>query len=419
MAKQSSTPKVITRKHIARLERERRQTRIILIVALAGILIVAGLLAYGSIRYNIVADVNGAKITAGEWQERVKLQRIQMVNVYNQYAFYQQNFGFDYSQQMQQIAFELQSPEVVGQQVLDQMTDEILIRQEAKKRGITVSSEEVEASIQENFNFFPNGTPTPTITPTDISFPTLTSQQLTLYPPTPIPTDAPTSTPEPTATLDPLTPTATVAPASPTPLPEPTGTPYTVEGFQSEYGDMLKNFEEYGIREQTVRSVYEAQILRRKLREEITQETGHTEEQVWARHILVGTEAEAKAALQLINQGIDFAEVARKYSKDTGSGASGGDLGWFGKNAMVPEFEEAAFKLKVGEISEPVKSQFGYHIIQVLGRQELPVNASQYEQIKDTAFSDWLTTTRAASTIKTFDVWQERVPTEPTLQAQQ
>jgi hypothetical protein len=112
MANQSPTPKVITKKHIARLERERRQTRIILIVALTGILIVAGLLAYGSISYNIVADVNGVKITADEWQERVKLQRIQMTNVYNQYAFYQQNFGFDYSQQMQQIAFELQSPEV-------------------------------------------------------------------------------------------------------------------------------------------------------------------------------------------------------------------------------------------------------------------------------------------------------------------
>jgi hypothetical protein len=82
---------MITKKHIARLERERRQTRIILIVALTGILIVAGLLAYGAIRYNIVAEVNGVKITAEEWQERVKLQRVQMINAYNQYAFYQQN----------------------------------------------------------------------------------------------------------------------------------------------------------------------------------------------------------------------------------------------------------------------------------------------------------------------------------------
>lgn len=418
MSNQSSTPKVITKKHIARLERERRQTRIILIVALTGILIVAGLLAYGAIRYNIVAEVNGVKINAAEWQERVKLQRVQMINAYNQYAFYQQNYGFDYSQQMQQIQIELQDPETIGQQVLDQMVDEILIRQEAQKRGITASAKEVEAAIQENFSFFPDGTPTPTITPTDISFPTLTSQQLTLYPSTPIPTDAPTFTPEPTATLDPLTPTATVAPPSPTPVPEPTGTPYTLEGFQSEYGDMLKNFEEAGISEQTIRTIYETQILRRKLKEEVTKDTALKEEQVWARHILVEQEAEAQELYKLLQQGADFAELAKTASKDTGSGAAGGDLGWFGTGAMVPEFEEAAFKLEVGEISEPVKSQFGYHIIQALGHQEVPMNASQYEQKKETAFSDWLTTTREAATIKTFDVWKERVPTEPGFQAQ-
>jgi parvulin-like peptidyl-prolyl isomerase len=418
MSNQSSTPKVVTKKHIARLERERRQTRIILAVALIGILIVVGLLAYGSIRYNIVADVNGTKITAGEWEERVKLQRVQMINMYRQYEFYQQNFGFDYSQQMQQIQFSLQSPEVVGQQVLDQMVDEILIRQEAEKRGITASAEEVEASIRENFNFFPDGTPTPTITPTDISFPTLTSQQLTLYPPTTIPTQASTATPEPTATLDPLTATATTAPASPTPLPEPTGTPYTLEGYQTEYGDMLKNFEEYGISEQTVRNVYEAQILRRKLKEEVTQDATQVEEQVWARHILVETKVEAQAALDLINQGIPFTEVARKYSKDTGSGMNGGDLGWFGRGMMVPEFEKVAFDLEVGEVSEPAQSQFGYHIIQVLGHQEVPLNASQREQKQDTDFNNWLVESRGKADIKTFDVWKERIPTEPDMQTQ-
>jgi len=419
MANQSSTPKVITKKHIARLERERRQTRLILIIALTGILIVAGLLAYGSIRYNIVADVNGVKITAGEWQERVKLQRVQMINVYSQYEFYQQNFGMDYSQQMQEILFSLQSPETIGQQVLDQMVDEILIRQEAEKRGITASAEEVEASIQENFNFFPNGTPTPTITPTDVSFPTLTSQQLTLYPPTTIPNQEPTLTPEPTATLDPLTPTATVAPASPTPVPEPTGTPYTLEGFQSEYGDMLKNFEEYGISEQTLRSVYEAQILRRKLMEEVTKDTPPTEEQVWARHILLEKEVEAREAYEMLQQGADFAQMARTSSKDTGSGASGGDLGWFGRGAMIPEFEKVAFTLEIGEISEPVQSQFGYHIIQVLGHQEVPLDASQREQKQSTDFSNWLVEAHGKAEIQTFDVWKERVPTEPGFQTQQ
>jgi parvulin-like peptidyl-prolyl isomerase len=430
MTKQSSTPKIITKKHMARLERERRQVNLIRGIAIAGILIVAGLLGYGYLKINFlqlrepVAEVNGVKITTGEWQERVKFQRVQMLNVYNQYAFYQQNFGFDYSQQMQQITATLQSPEVLGQQVLDQMVDEILIRQEAETLGITVSADEVEATIQENFNFFPNGTPTPTITPTDVSFPTLTSQQLTLVPPTSIPTKVMTTTPEAATTLEPsvtATPTSTTAPPTPTFVPQtpsPTSTPYTLEGFKTEYEDMLKSFATYNISEKTLRSVYEAQLLRTKVMDVVTKDTPHTEEQVWARHILVETEDEAKTIEARLKKGEDFAELAKELSKDTGSGANGGDLGWFGRGAMVPEFEKVAFALEVGEISEPIQSQFGYHIIQALGHQEVPLDASQYQQKKETDFGNWLVNKQGQSDIQTFDVWKERVPTEPTLQAQ-
>lgn len=430
MTKQSSTPKVITKKHIARLERERRQVNIIRGIAIAGLLIVLGLLGYGYLSTNVlqlrqpVAEVNGVKLQTGEWQERVRFQRSQMLNVYNQYAFYQQNFGFDYSQQMQQIVTQLQAPELIGQQVLDQMVDEVLIRQEADKLGITVSAEEVQAAIQENFAFFPNGTPTPTVTPTEASFPTLSSQQLTLYPSTATPTEVLTSTPEPASTTDPEvspTPTATTAPATPTFVPEAptaTATPYTLEGFQTEYDEMLKGFAAYDISEKTLRSVYEANLLRQKVMDEITKDTARTEEQVWARHILVETEAEAQEIYERLQDGEDFATVAQEVSKDTGSGANGGDLGWFGRGAMVPEFEKVAFNLEIGEISEPVQSEFGYHIIQTLGHQDVPLNASQYEQKRETDFSNWLVTKRGQSEITTYDIWKERVPTEPILQTQ-
>src|SRR6266511_4436359 len=208
MAKQSNTPRVVSKKHLSRFERERRQVNLIRGIALAGIVIVAGLLIYGYLKLNVlllrepVAEANGVKITTGEWQERVRFQRVQMMNVYNQYSFYQQNFGVDYSQQMQQIVSNLASPEVVGQQALDQMVDDILIRQEAEKRGISVSADEVEKSIQGNFGFFPNGTETPTVTPTEVTLPTLSSEQLTLYPSTSTPTEVLTSTVTPTATLD-------------------------------------------------------------------------------------------------------------------------------------------------------------------------------------------------------------------------
>ncbi len=87
--------------------------------------------------------------------------------------------------------------------------------------------------------------------------------------------------------------------------------------------------------------------------------------EVKARHILVQSEAQAKEVVGKLKKGEDFAELAKIYSGDTGSAENGGDLGYFGKGAMVPEFEEAAFTQAVGEIGEPVKSQFGYHIILV------------------------------------------------------
>ncbi len=93
------------------------------------------------------------------------------------------------------------------------------------------------------------------------------------------------------------------------------------------------------------------------------------EEQVEASHILVEDEETAKEILNKLNNGSDFAELAKEYSLD-GSATRGGNLGFFPRGRMVKPFEEAAFALQVGEISEPVKTDFGYHIIKVTDRQE-------------------------------------------------
>jgi foldase protein PrsA len=201
-------------------------------------------------------------------------------------------------------------------------------------------------------------------------------------------------------------------------LPTASPTPYTLEGFQKDYDEMVKSFGDNNVSEKTIRSVYEADLLRKKLMDDITKDLPKTEEQVWARHILLESETEAETTLRLLQQGLDFAQLAKTNSKDTGSGANGGDLGWFGKGAMVPEFEEAAYSLDIGEISEPIKSDFGYHIIQVLGRQELPLDANQYEQKKQKVLDDWLAAAREEATITTFEAWRERVPAEPSLQPQ-
>jgi len=92
------------------------------------------------------------------------------------------------------------------------------------------------------------------------------------------------------------------------------------------------------------------------------------EEEVRARHILVESEPDAQAALKRVTGGEDFAKVANEMSKDPGS--KGGELGWFTKERMVPEFAEAAFKMQPGQISDPVKSQFGWHIIQLEERRQ-------------------------------------------------
>src|ERR1700731_2960574 len=88
------------------------------------------------------------------------------------------------------------------------------------------------------------------------------------------------------------------------------------------------------------------------------------EQEVHARHILVETEDEAKAVKEELNKGADFAELAKKKSKDPGA-SDGGDLGFFTKDQMVPEFSAVAFSLEPGKISDPVKTQFGWHIIKV------------------------------------------------------
>jgi len=91
--------------------------------------------------------------------------------------------------------------------------------------------------------------------------------------------------------------------------------------------------------------------------------------QIRARHILVKTEEEAKKILGRLKKGEDFANIARKSSIDPASAKNGGDLGFFSPGQMVPEFEAAVAKLKPGEISEPVKTKFGYHIIKVTDRK--------------------------------------------------
>ncbi len=124
------------------------------------------------------------------------------------------------------------------------------------------------------------------------------------------------------------------------------------------------------VSEAEAKAVYDEQIAKLKPEQEIS-----------ARHILVKTEDEANAIIKDLNAGADFAEIAKTKSLDTGSGTSGGDLGYFTRNQMVKPFEDAAFALKKGEISKPVETEFGWHVIRVddIRERALPT----FEEVKD------------------------------------
>jgi peptidyl-prolyl cis-trans isomerase C len=132
------------------------------------------------------------------------------------------------------------------------------------------------------------------------------------------------------------------------------------------------------------------------------------EEEVHARHILVPTEEEAKKVKAELDKGADFAELAKKESKDPGA-SDGGDLGFFTKDQMVPEFSKVAFALKPGQISDPVKTQFGWHIIKV--EEKRTRKPPSFDQVKGQietyvqrkAQADYVAKLRAGAKIERMD----------------
>jgi peptidyl-prolyl cis-trans isomerase C len=140
------------------------------------------------------------------------------------------------------------------------------------------------------------------------------------------------------------------------------------------------------------------------------------DEEARARHILVPTENEAKDIAARIKKGEDFAKLATELSKDPGSGKQGGDLGYFTKDRMVKEFAETAFALKPGEVSAPVKSQFGWHIIKLEDRRAK--EPPKLEDVKDElsryltqkAQQDMIVKLRADSKIDLADEFKPAAP---------
>ncbi|GAB6419072.1 peptidylprolyl isomerase PrsA [Bacillus luti] len=144
--------------------------------------------------------------------------------------------------------------------------------------------------------------------------------------------------------------------------------------MKKQYGDQFDTLlKQQGIKEETIKTGVRAQLAQEKAIEKTITDKELKENykpEIKASHILVKDEATAKKVKEELGQGKSFEELAKQYSEDTGSKEKGGDLGYFTAGKMVKEFEDAAFKLKKDEVSEPVKSQFGYHIIKVTDIKE-------------------------------------------------
>ncbi|MDY6868309.1 MAG: peptidylprolyl isomerase, partial [Chloroflexota bacterium] len=217
-------------------------------------------------------------------------------------------------------------------------------------------------------------------------------------------TETPVETPTPE-----LSPTITL-----TPTITPTPTLYTTEIFSENVEEFNDSYSLYNFDINDLRELFEVQLLSDKLSELVNEDMVPVEEQVWARHILVKTEEEAKEVLSKLDKGLDFHILAAEYSTDESNKENGGDLGWFNKETMVSEFTEVAFNLNVGEISDPVETSFGYHIIQVLGKREHQISPEAFQQDKQEAFNNWLDQKRnSRDDIVIYDEWENYVPDDP------
>jgi len=313
-------PKPKNKKFIALKEKEKRQKRIIIIGTAVVLAAVLGLVLYGVFDLKVlqpkktIIELGSRTVNVTEFKQRVRYQRYQMSRQAMQLVQIQQSMGGDaqtsayFQQQLMQIAQQLNQPNTIGQQVIQSLTDELIIMEEADKMGIEVSEESFQRELKGLFGYFPQGTPTPQATFAPQPTSTLTSQQMTLVPNTPTATTEAQETEGDEESPDP-TPTATLAQESegetdPTATPMIQPTEYTAEVYQENYQEWIDSLkDEAGIKEETFLNLVRGFLIQQEVRENVTTDLKRTQDQVWARHILVEDEETAQEVLTKLEEG--------------------------------------------------------------------------------------------------------------------
>ncbi len=391
--------KELTRKQRSRLEQDRRREQFLIWGAIVIGIMVVGVLVYGFVIEKIVkarepvAIVGGTSIPTADFQARVRFTRMQM-NSELQYLFQQQQaldptdadaqFYLEYIQRnIRDLQGQL-SPESalsIGEQALDQLIQEELVRQEAERRGITVVPEELQRAIERFFGYD---------------------------------RDPATPTPAPTVTL-PLTLTDVLTP-TPTSTPFPTPTPMTEQEFRRRHDAFLKSLKSLDLSEQQYRSWVEASLLLEKLQEQMQTEVPTAADQVKLGYLVVDSEEQANELAARLDAGEDFQTLADELEESEEVTGYGTELEWFPRSILEryldEQLVELAFSLEVGEHSQPVLSQDGtrYTIIEVVGREVHELDQSLREQLGEDMFQEWLDTQQVLVERRTY---RDRVPTEP------
>ena len=356
-----------TRKQLSRREKEQRQLRLLYIGVGALAFLIVAILGIGMYQELVakprraLATVAGAPIRADVFSKMLAYSRLNLNNSRSQIEQQLRSLNASdpnqeyivqyFQQQLQYIDIELAN---APQQVLQDLIDDELIRQETARLNLTVSEQEITDEVELQFGFDRN-------------------------PPTPTPTPI-------TATL-PITMT-----------PTPTIAPMTEDEFKERFAETIAFLgEEVGFTEADIRDLFRNDLLRQKLQAHLEAQIPTTALQVRARHLLVETREEAEAALARLQAGEDFATVAQEVSTDESTREAGGDLGWFPLGQMVAEFEKVAFNTPVGKISEIVPTDFGFHIIKVEERDEnRELDEYALQQARSGVLETWLDSQRTS-----------------------
>lgn len=407
----------VRRKRVSRREIEARRQRLLRIgLATAGIaivvILVAGILYDQVIKPNqTLATVGGVAITREDyWKARAN-------DLYEQAQQFQDFAQFVGPQQQgQYLAMAEQSlrqlPEVWGSTDVDptslqKMIDGQVYLQGLPDLGIELTPEEIRTYALNRFA--PPNAPlvplraTPTMTAERAAIATSTAAA---FAGTPVGSPAATPVAATPVAATPVAATPVASAPGATPLASPiasAGTPSpadaraTAEAGFSQFEDVLFPIAHLDQADYD-RLIAAPALARQEVRDALAAQVGQSAPQVRAAHILVPTREAAEAArARIIDGGESFDSVASAISTDQGTAANGGELGWFVREEMVPPFADAAFALEPGAISQPVQSEFGWHIIQVEESDpDRPLTDAQINRIEQAVADRWLTDERAA-----------------------